>query len=157
MSTIAYDGKSIAFETQCGYGNRIDPYAWEKVRKIEGSVNYAFAGGVGMTDIVDEFIDWITNGGEYPKLCLDRADDSTFIAVTHDGELHEFERRDQPALKTRKIDAFGSGAMYAMGAMHAGASAHDAVLIASKCDPYSNDDVRSFDLDQMDLHLTSNV
>ncbi len=146
MSTIAYDGKTIAFETQVGYGNRVDPFAWEKVKPIIGNGVYAYAGGAGETDIVEEFVDWISKGGEFPKLCLDRSGESTFIAITHDGEWHEFERREQPALKTRQFNAIGSGGQYALGAMLAGASAHDAVLIASKCDPFSNDDVHEYEV-----------
>lgn len=153
MSTIAYDGKSVAFETQVGFGNNIDPYEWEKVKPITGNVTYAYAGGAGETDIVDEFIDWIQNacGGnaDFPKLCVDRSGESTFIAFTHDGEWHEFERRGTPVLKTRKPNAIGSGRQYALGAMHAGANAVDAVHVAAKLDPYSNDDVRSYELIDM--------
>lgn len=146
MSTIAYDGKTIAFDTQCGYGNRIDPFTWEKVKPVVGHAVYAYAGGTGVVDIVELFVEWMNEGGEYPKLCTENYSESCFIAVTHDGELHEYERRDVPVLKSRAINAFGSGGHYAIGAMLAGASAHDAILLASRWDPFSNDDVRSFEL-----------
>ena len=150
MSTIAYDGKSVAYETQCGWGNRIEPFQWHKVREVRGrDSKYRYAGGCGELDIVEAFIAWIKDGKEqpYPELCKERSGESTFIAIDHDGVLWEYERRGSPVMRVAgEIYAIGSGAGYAMGAMHAGATAAESIVIASRLDPYSNDDVHSFEL-----------
>lgn len=150
MSTIAFDGKTIAFDTQSGNNNRVDLEAKPKVIEIEGSVDrvYHYAGGCGELGLLFLFMRWIKDGGEFPKLCSDYANDRScsFFAITYDGVLHEFERSEIPINETRKPDAYGSGAQFAMGAMMHGATAEEAVAISCKLDVYTGGEVRSFEV-----------
>ena len=87
MSTIAYDGTTIAFETQIN-SNRIEPAAWLKVRPIDNNPFYQAAGGSGVMDAVAAFINWIdagVNPGPYPELCKEYAGECSFIAITTEG------------------------------------------------------------------------
>lgn len=154
MSTLAFDGKEIAFDTQQGRGRAVvcsEP--WLKVEKTD-SVDYKFAGGCGDVDPVKVFIDWISinRSGPYPEICKDEHNNCFFVAITNDGELHEFEKSGKVVYRTRKYWAAGSGMDFAMGAMVAGKSASEAAMIAGELDPHTNQDIRSFPVAKAGLH-----
>lgn len=137
MSTIAYDGKMLAFDTLMVDGSRRD---LEPVMKMvlvkEGA--YCYAGGVGEYGIVHLFQRWIRDGGDFPELCSKEGRKNCyFVAIHSNGELHEFESTEYPILKTRNHFAVGSGGGFALGAMLHGATALEAVNIAVSVDVFT--------------------
>lgn len=102
---------------------------------------------------------WFENSGDYfnqdgdvysgPPVNLARvpenlterflAQDADFTAVVldEDGDLFEYDKWGIPVPVTSEYYACGSGAKAALGAMHAGASAENAVLAACAHDPYT--------------------
>lgn len=149
MSTIAFDGKTIAFDTQVGTQFRIDPEPWQKIRDISGR-KYKYAGGTGIAQAVETFIDWAKGGAvdSFPDLCKEQSDNCNFIAITYDGYAHIFDGIAKPLLITKKLDSIGSGSDYALGAMHAGACAEEAVEIAARLDPHTGGEIRSYAVGQ---------
>jgi len=137
MSTIAFDGKTVAFDTQHGSTYRIGREPWMKMRPVDNPV-YQLAGGTGISQAVEVFIKWVRDGSDeskFPEFCKEHGASSNYIAITHDGYWVEFEFTSIPVTRTNKKDSAGSGSDYALGAMLAGATAEEAVNIAASLDP----------------------
>ena len=131
MTTIAWDGKSIAADKLCG-----GRYTVNKIWKLpDGSV----IGGAGLYDHIVEVVAWIAEGGnedKRPKLPESQEEGSDLLLVDADGKAYWLT---WPYLRkvpiTEKYEAIGSGSEFALGAMAMGASAQRAVQIASRFDP----------------------
>lgn len=146
MTTIAFDGLTIAFDTQIGHEYKIALEPWMKIRETSGSL-YQFAGGSGLPAVVDIFINWVIAGHDkdcFPSICVDKDEHCTFIAITRDGYWHRFSLSGIPYLKTRKLETAGTGGEFALGAMMAGANAEEAVCIAAKLDPHTGGQILSY-------------
>jgi len=149
MTTIAFDGKSVAADGwQMTDDGTIDRQHIQKI--FEAKTNrYAVVGGAGETDAVNAFVEWIMGGTPkrtYPEICKERADYCEYFAVTVDGLLEMYERTAKPVSSSKHIDAFGSGRRLALGAMAAGASAENAVRIASQFDIRTGGKITVIDL-----------
>lgn len=84
-----------------------------------------------------EFLEWIKGPGrEPPQRLIDGNAEFTALVMNHDG-LFEYDRWCRPERVIEPFYAVGSGAKAALGALHAGKSALDAVRIACKIDPFS--------------------
>jgi hypothetical protein len=83
------------------------------------------------------FVDWYGSGQPPPHQLIEGDADFTCLVLTDDG-LHEFDKycRGERVVHP-DFYAIGSGAMAALGAMHAGASAKRAVEIACLVSPGS--------------------
>lgn len=141
MSTIAFDGKWIAFD-QMAIGPAGAPtYGAQKVVPTEGAV--VFAGGCGMLDGVRAFQEWACAGMEdpYPQICSDLVDECTYFTISEGGIVSLYERRSVFVTKQEAPAAFGSGSQFAMGAMLAGSDAREAVRIAIELDTNSGGEV----------------
>jgi ATP-dependent protease HslVU (ClpYQ) peptidase subunit len=127
-TTIAYDGLSIAADSQATAGTR--KHATQKLIRCGN----AFVACAGACDQGELFKAWYQSGADpdkYPK----KLDDFVGIVVT---QLGAFIYWDKPvAVPISAPYAIGSGAKAAEGAMRAGASAHKAVEIASLIDLYT--------------------
>jgi hypothetical protein len=146
MTTIAFDGQTVAFDTLTAQSGR-KGWTHDKVIRVEGG---SFAGGCGELDAIHAFQSWVQNGmdpSDYPQLCRDRSEESCFIVITPDGVLMDFERTPTPVTKTHGFDACGSGSDYALGAMAAGKTAREAVEIAARFDLYTGSEVIALPLD----------
>jgi len=146
LTTIAFDGSTIAFDTQLGHEYKIAREPFMKVREVSGSY-YRFAGGSGLPAAVDIFINWVISGHDkdcFPKICVEKDDCCTFVAITNDGYWHRFSLSGIAYLKTRELETAGSGGDFALGAMMAGANAVEAVRIAAELDPHTGGKILSY-------------
>jgi len=145
VSTIAFDGVSVAHDSQIGAGNRIDNAEWKKVRSVQGT-EFWCAGGTGEADAVNAFIEWVEDGAgpDYPEICKERSEHCCFIAIDDEMLVHTFERRPVSTVVERPPFACGSGSDYALGAMYAGEPAEGAVHIARQLDPHTGGPVYWF-------------
>lgn len=131
MTVIAWDGHTLAGDRQRTHGGT--PVAATKVFKIQAPDGRLFlVGAAGRADCTQMFVAWL-RGGEKP-LMPSNVDD--FGALVVDVKRRVWNIHDTLFYVhcSAKQWAIGSGANYALGAMAAGATAAQAVRIASKLD-----------------------
>lgn len=143
MTTIAWDGKTVAADTQLSYGYTLAPGKHIKYYEI-GDGTFLLGSG-----LVSEIADWAEYmkeraQGERPK--VPRLKESTLWVLTGRGKNKRVEEvlRGDRYVHVMPINApwaIGSGGEFALGAMGAGATAEEAVKIASKFDPFTNNKV----------------
>lgn len=128
MTTIAYRAGILAADTcvtdrYCRVG---------QATKIWRGDDGAVAGMAGRLDDMCAFRDWFLGGQVKPYPAI--SEDSEGIVVTPDGQVRAFYRSGAGAEMTAEFHAIGSGFKAALGAMHAGADAAEAVRIAALLD-----------------------
>ncbi len=159
MTTIAYDGESIAADSRMVQGESlIVPRGVEKIRLIraEGSRYVAAISGLpglGM-ELVQHHIAGRTLGGMSRLFCpttRSEGDTASAIVAHLDAQggvrVYSVDAAGLATEITKGAFAIGSGREYALGAMASGASASDAVEVASKFDVFTGGPVRSVSLE----------
>lgn len=142
MTTIAFDGKSFAADTCCtGQYTLQEPFL-----KLWGVGDFWIA-GAGTVHAITRWIDWFTtDGSDYP---YSSSEDSLFEAMmvvnkkTFTLDVYEFASSLPVLTGVTSPYAAGSGGDFAMGAMLAGKTAVEAIRIAAKLDPLTNDDIHA--------------
>lgn len=123
MTTIAYDGKTLAGDRQSTFAGTP-----ARTRKVFRTKEYLF-GCAGDTGDCQAYVRWALGKEKQPPLS------NVLILV--------IDRRMRIWCATEKMNwyqigatfwAIGSGANYALAAMHAGKSAEEAIRIASNLD-----------------------
>lgn len=112
-----------------------------KVHRIQAADGRVFlVGCCGRADHIEAFFAWM-RGGEKPSMPLD----AEFSALVIDERRRAWNIHDTLIYVrcTAKRWAIGSGCDYALGAMEAGASAEQAVRIASRLDVHCGFGVNS--------------
>ena len=130
MTTIAWDGKKLA-----GDRKTVDicMYAGTKVFKVGKGKETYLVGASGNSSDCDAFVGFAERGfKDRPKFT-----DFTGIRIAKDGTVTRYDEMPNESVFKPKLYAIGSGGKYALGAMAMGASAADAVKIASEMDPYT--------------------
>lgn len=130
MTTIAYDGTEISSDSQCD-----GAYIMTGVKKVE-KIGKSYFGTAGRLEDMYAFLDW-RRGGEKPKV------DEYFESIEIRGKQVYWWGQALVPCKMPYPAAIGSGAQFAMGAMLAGATAKEAVKIASKLDSGTGSRIRS--------------
>ncbi len=139
MTTIAYRDGILVADSQVTLGSMRMPGNAIKIGKTKAGVLY---GGAGSVAAIGQFFDWVNEPTEDN---LPEGDYSGLI-VTPKGEVMEVENGVfLPSMKA-KYRAIGSGAPYALAAMMAGASAQEAVKIATKLDIHSSGPIKTLKL-----------
>lgn len=140
MTTLAYDGKTLAADRQLTLGGT--PMPLRKIFRHNDEL-------IGLSGSVQEsllFLEWYRNGGvsagDKPKL----SDDFSALVIT-DGKIMRYEALLMPWQIDLPFWAAGSGADYALGAMAAGKSAVEAVEIAIRFDTSSGMGIDYVDLE----------
>lgn len=127
MTTIAWDGKTIASDSQSA-GTYVDQHGATKIVKRDGKI----IAGSGRFSTVCEYFDGNT---EFD-------DESYFIEIDQKtGKARVIEAKGSYPIKPPQD--IGSGCDFAMGAMLAGKSASEAVKIAIKLDSNSGGKVKA--------------
>ncbi len=135
MTTIAFDGKTMAGDSHCG-GDFIGRTT--KVVKVKGCL-YGFAGNLEQCNL---FIDWVKDGKpkEKPKNM------SIFECLEYDGKNVYWWGEWMRGVKMNSPQAIGSGARFAQAAMLCGKNAREAVGVAKKLDVHTGGRVRTISL-----------
>lgn len=131
MTTIAWDGRSLAADRQSSY--HCNPVA-----KIEHNA-YGLVGASGDFDLGLAVMVWLAGNGPKPAIPSDAT--LTVLHVDHDGKARIYHNALVPIPAGLPFFAIGSGRDYAMGAMAMGASAEEAVRIAARFDESTGGDV----------------
>lgn len=142
MTTIAWDGRSLAGDTQSSVcGNRV------KAQKIWRLNDDLLFGGSGEFQIVLAVKDWLNGGAEKPKLPSDAEFSGLLIrrgrAFRLWSYLVEVEILEPYA-------ACGTGQDFALAAMFLGKSAEEAVWVACQFDVNTGGDVEVLDYEVME-------
>lgn len=137
MTTLAFDGKTLATDSRtCTGSNTVVCERTQKLFKVNGWW-LAFSGN---SQDCAAALQWFKDGmpDNRPKL------EDNFSVLTWSGrKLVRYECGLVPMLQRVKIAAGGSGIDIALGAMAAGATAAEAVRIASRFDPFTNSRVQA--------------
>lgn len=137
MTTLAYDSKSIACDSQLTAEDR--RLRQKKWLKLPDGTLLVYAGAAAE---FQAFVRWLLHDGrqsEFPK-----AENLTVVIVHPCGTVEVIDEDNCSLDTTDKLFVAGSGGPIALGAMAAGLSAKEAVQIAAKYDTGTNPDVDVF-------------
>jgi hypothetical protein len=139
MTTIAFDGKTLATDSQDTGSYK------EYVNKIL-VINNTVIVGTGSVDGIVAITDWLVDKTkDYPKV-----EDATVFVFSNINNIITIQQYDsRPTPNTRGLSkggffAAGSGGDFALGAMLNGATAKQAVKIACKLDASSSGPVNVY-------------
>ena len=128
MTVVAWDGKTLAADRLVCAGN-MRATTTKVVRHGEELIGFC-----GSLPIAAELRNWYLAGAD-PDMFPSNADgdeSSELIVVKRDGQLHVYAGSYMPFEIEDDVCAFGAGGEAAMGALLFGATAEEAVAIASK-------------------------
>lgn len=145
MTTIAYDGISIAADTR-GTSSFIEQCEFMKIHDCEPY----YIALAGVWSAIPLWLDWFSDGhdpSKFPEMTFyDKEGDisGAFVVRKNDGALQFWgSAYGYPASDwSHAPNALGSGQEFAMGAMLHGATAREAVEIACKLDAGSGGSVQ---------------
>lgn len=140
MTTIAWDGKILAADTQATSNGM--PRIENKVFKLNDGRLYAACGSSQDGYLV---LTWLNEGS--PKKEKPEIDnDFEALVINIDGSILKLQDKLVFLPLQEKIAATGSGRDYALAAMLCGKSAIQSILIASELCCYTNDKVTAYHL-----------
>lgn len=129
MTTIVYRNGVLAADSQTTRNGSICAGEVDKVHVLEDGRLAAFSGEVGAGS---NFLRALKAGDDLPDL----AGDAIVVVVQKDGTVH-VHQDDLWFAETGEFFAWGTGLAPALGALHVGATAEEAVAAACKVDPNS--------------------
>ena len=130
MTTIAYDGVTLAADKQGTIDGQAFPIT--KIAKVKNEAGTFLVGFCGDIGDGQAFIRYVKRGFKNEPTY----NDFTGVVITKDGEVHLHGDTNVCVFKADQF-AVGSGGRYAQGAMAFGATAVEAVLVASDLDTMS--------------------
>lgn len=128
MTTIAWDGKTLAGDKRTSFGGL--HAVTTKVARI-GNLLVGCAGNAAQ---IAEMHEWVKNGrvsADLPKPQLSSTECVSMLVIEPSGQVLHYESTAYPIQIENMFWAIGSGRDFAMAAMHLGLSAFDAVEVAS--------------------------
>lgn len=149
MTTIVFRAGVLAADSRATYtseagGARV--FLCDKLyRRKNCIIGLAGETGPGLV-----FLDWFGDGPhaptkEPPSQLIDGDGDFAALVLSKSG-LYEYDKWCRGEKVRGRFYAIGSGAKAAMGALHMGANARQAVAVACKVDPYSAKPIVSMSL-----------
>lgn len=137
-TTIAYDGISLAADTQVSTG---DAKCFNtKIFKVDGY----FIACAGFISDRDKFLKWFKDRShDYPKV------DDTFSAIVVKGQKCWLYNDTSSPASQKGSYAIGSGRKAAMAAMKLGCDAKKAVETAAEVDLYTGGKIESYLMDDL--------
>lgn len=125
MTTIAWDGKTLAADTQLtANGMR---YSTTKAHRLADGSLFASCGDHGLNTAVRR---WLEDQSQ-PKPVVGKDDGFSGLLIKADGSLFRMDTSMNLCPVQSAFFADGSGRDYAMAAMHLGKTAKEAVELAS--------------------------
>ena len=129
MTTIAWDGKTLAADRQAHHGTSNTKYERKKLSVLDGKA----IAGAGRASLNDAMTNWITCGGDLPDAC--KEGEYTVVVAKGENNCEVYEGVPIPLVIPAGVKlAWGSGAQAAMAAMECGKNAEEAIQIASRVD-----------------------
>ena len=129
MTIIVWDGVTLAADKQVTTGGLKQTVT--KIFEIRGHL----VGFSGDFDLAQTLKHWFKEGADISNYPAFQSEDDKFVAmlvITPNKEILKYERSPHPILMNEsKVYAMGSGRDFAVGALAMGATAEEAVRIAS--------------------------
>lgn len=136
MTTIVYRDGMMAADSQTTISTDAGGARKFRCEKLYRSKDgKAIIGTAGESFPALKFVRWYGSGKKPPKELA--GTDFTCLVLTSSG-LVEYDGHCEPDPVLEPFYAVGSGAKAALGALHMGATAEQAVEIACRIDPYSS-------------------
>ena len=144
MTTIAWDGRTLAADRQATVGNAV--FMVNKLHRHDGWL-LAYCGD---SDAGEEVLAWFKAGAKPEDFPERQRHDDRFapLVAIRAGEILRYERTPHPIRYPPQKFAMGSGRDFALAAMHCGKSAAEAVEVAAMFDPGTGFGVDAMELDQ---------
>lgn len=160
MTTIAYDGKTLATDSVSFLGDSLRIGCNANKLVVERGCAFAFAGN---RVLGEPWMDWFFRGADPEKRPsgVRESDDDLDMWVWSDGQLFQYTSTMPYPWVVPIPFAMGSGGDFAMGAFRFGevsgtpVSAEQAVLTAIACDPFSGGPVQVIDLWSLESGTTA--
>jgi 20S proteasome alpha/beta subunit len=131
MTVLAWDGITLAADKR---GNGVTSISTTtKIFRI----NDCLVGYTGQLVFGEQMAEWFKAGeniADFPPSQRDKDDWALLLVVRSNGKLQLYERTPYPATYEDKLFAVGSGADYALAAMHCGRTAAEAVALTCLLD-----------------------
>ena len=139
MTTIAYDGTTLASDSRSSMGTMIYEEDAQKIyTKVGPFAVLAIAGdyqaALDTMDLIGDF----TKLEHIRNIPSEEIGDVSLIGFTYDGKLWSYAGDKSCELRADRPFATGSGGEYALAAMDLGKTAEEAVLYASTRDMFTN-------------------
>ncbi len=149
MTTIAYDGRFVASDSLLCIGGSKSS---ESIDKLIPSASGKLYSLTGLASVVYPWIEWYEqvgrdqqNGPQLPKVSRDE-DNSNFLVFDYEKGWQMFSLACPYAIWRKEPWAWGSGADHAITALDARLSVTQAIILAAKRDPHTDDLVKVYDL-----------
>jgi 20S proteasome alpha/beta subunit len=131
VTCIVWDGKTLAADKRCSYGGMICTVT--KIFRVDDLL----VGGAGDFPFVLAMVDWVRRGrhaDDFPVMQSSKEDWQPLLVIESDGRQFIYERTPYPIHYEQKCMVIGSGREYARAALYMGATAAEAVAVASALD-----------------------
>lgn len=138
MTTIATDGVTIAADGLGVSGSERVATSLKKLKVQHGRIY----GLTGMSQILEEVIYWHNRGADPAHEFKGLKDPDWLLIVVDRYGLTSYSDMSLYPNSFHYPQAFGSGASYAVAAMHLGHSPAEAVKVASKLDVYTGGEIQ---------------
>ena len=128
MTTIAWDGKTLAADREAGYGSI--KFATQKLRQV---ADFMFA-GAGAAEDIDAMARWLANGAD-PKERLGLSESVLALAVDiSSGQPFIICGKEMPSFRKLRAKqmAIGCGSDFVLACMVLGKTAPQAIRLAEK-------------------------
>lgn len=137
MTTIAWDGKTLAADRQANVGSLKREVT--KIRRLydKKADHFVLVGLSGDLMWLGSLCAWVENGrdpAEFPAHQKDKDDWQPFLVIENDGSVSHYERSPYPIRPESRYFAMGSGRDFATAAMFCGKTAAEAVGVAMHLD-----------------------
>jgi len=139
MTTIACNTKEMACDLQITLNGNAKAKCYTKIYKIDAHERHYpedfIIGLCGSASEAIEVVDYYQRPELYKSLPKTR--DTSGLVLTRSGKIYVFDTPNQWMCIAEKFTALGSGGNVALGALLAGASPKNAIIAASKIDPFT--------------------
>lgn len=144
MTTIAWDGKSLAADKRMGFGTEFATVT--KIARAHGCL-IGWAGGSALGKAMFNWFEMGRNPADYPASQRDDAKCGTFIVIGPSGCVSQYSQEPYPIHVEEKFYAIGSGSPFASAAMFLGCDARRAVEVACALDMNSGNGIDTLELE----------
>lgn len=143
MTVIAVRGNTMAADRQCEINYAVHKRCKVTLHDMHGvddcvAIRSMAVGGAGESSVIEEMKAWVVKDGKvgnFPKSAREAEQSSTLLVLIRSIDdkisLWAYNKGPYPIKMENEFCAIGSGGEAAMAAMHMGASASEAVRIAS--------------------------
>jgi len=153
MTVIAWDGKTLAADRQCGNNGTIE--AITKIWRVRGHL----LAGDGSAYLAKAMLQWWTDGAkpkDYPTAMWEANEGCYFWIITPDGVLSEFSTKFPIGIAVdAQPMAIGSGRRCALAVMHMGGDARKAIEVTSAIDVDCGQGMDILTLDEASVRLVA--